>query len=320
MPTSPFALPVATGLLLAAAFPIARTASAQSAISAGLLGAWGADSSCTADVAIFRADGTVVAPGVAPGTPPTTYSVAGDTISFTQGQKTGQFALAVGDQAIAWSNGGSVVLKERCADQTAFASQLGQGAAPASLFDQLRALAAEPLTFNGVTIKVMGVEGHTVLAPSTKNPLYSEIISHPNPDSVGAGAELLYRIFPTPRAAEGYVSLATNMRSSFVYEHRGAGFFSTASAVDEGPTGTTGKPVTIDCLRFHPKRANSVTISCFAQMPGSRLVAGGRQRFPLPPGSKANDMGSKDSVTETLDLASLAISKLRDFLASDAAQ
>jgi hypothetical protein len=60
-----------------------------------------------------------------------------------------------------------------------------------------------------------------------------------------------------------------------------------------------------------------VTIDCFAQMPGTRLVAGGQQSFPLPKGSSGKDMGSKDDLSETLDLTSLAIDKLRGFLASD---
>jgi hypothetical protein len=51
-------------------------------------------------------------------------------------------------------------------------------------------------------------------------------------------------------------------------------------------------------------------------MPDSRLVAGGAQSFPLGPGSKANDMGSKDDLSEALDLTSLAIDKLRGLLAS----
>jgi hypothetical protein len=101
------------------------------------------------------------------------------------------------------------------------------------------------------------------------------------------------------------------MRTSFIYEHRGAGFFSTATAADEGNAGTAAKPVTIGCLRFHPKGTERVDISCFAQMPGSRLVAGGRQSFPLPADAKPNDMGSKDDLSETLDLASLAIDQLR---------
>jgi hypothetical protein len=280
-----------------------------------LLGAWGADGSCTADVVIFRADGSVVDPAAAPETPPTTYSVSGDTITFTQGQKTGQFALAVADQAVAWSNGAAIVLKERCADQAAFASRLGPKPAPVSLYDRIRALAAAPLTFNGIAIKVVGVEGHTALAPTTHAALYSEIIAHPDPNTVGDGAALLYRIFPTPEAAAAHVSLAVDMRSSFVYERKGAGFFSTASAVDEGATGSAAKPVTVDCLRFHPKGQDRVTISCFAHMQDSRLVAGGMQSFPLPHGSKVNDMGSKDDLSEALDLTSLAIAKLRGFLA-----
>jgi len=161
------------------------------------------------------------------------------------------------------------------------------------------------------------VEGQTALAPAANGPVYSEVIAHPDPDVVGAGAALLYRIFPTAAAAAAHVSLATDQPTSFLHEHRGAGFFSTEAAADEG---NAAKPVTIDCLRFHPRGVEQVDISCFAQMPGSRLVAGGRQSFPLPAGTKPNDMGSKDDLSETLDLTSLAIDTLRGFLAGDAAQ
>jgi hypothetical protein len=311
-----FALPLVTAAVMAALLGPPCPAAAQTAIPSELLGAWGSDASCTADVVIFRADGSVVDTGAAPETPPTTYSVNGDTITFKQGQKTGQFALAVADQAVAWSNGASIVLKERCADQAAFASRLGPKPTPVSLYDKIRALAAEPLVFNGITIKVVGVEGHTALATATHGALYSEVVAHPDPNTVGDDATLLYRIFPTPEAAADHVSLAAAMRSSFMYEHRGAGFFSTASATDEGATGSSAKPVAVDCLRFHPKGQDRVTISCFAHMPDSRLVAGGEQSFPLPRGSKANDMGSKDDLSEALDLTSLAIDKLRGFLAA----
>jgi hypothetical protein len=310
----------AAALLVTAALGTPNAARAQTAVASPLLGAWGSDSSCTADVVVFRADGTVVDTGAIAGTPRTTYSTGdgavGDTITFTQGNKTGAFALAVADQAVAWSNGASIVLKERCADQSQFASDLGPVPAPLSLYDQIRALAAEPLRFNGITIKVVGVDGHTALTPAANGPVYSEVIAHPDPGAVGAGAELLYRIFPTEAAAAAHVSLATNVRTSFIYEHRGAGFFSTAAAADEGNTGSTAKPVTIDCLRFHPKVKDRVEISCFGQIPGSRLVAGGRQSFPLPRGAKANDMGSKDDLNETLDLTSLAIDTLRGFTPS----
>ena len=312
------AFPIAATLLVAAAFAVPQATRAQTAIASPLLGAWGSDGSCTADVVVFRADGTVIDTGAVAGTPRTTYSASGDTITFTQADKTGRFALAVADQAVAWSNGTSIVLKERCADQGQFASDLGPSPATLSLYDQVRALAAEPLHFNSVAIKVAGVEGHTALAPGANGPVYSEVIAHPDPAAVGADAALLYRIFPTEAAAAAHVSLAADMRTSFIYEHRGAGFFSTASAADEGNTGSTAKPVTIDCLRFHPKGAERVEISCFAQLPGSRLVAGGRQSFPLPAGSKANDMGSKDDLSETLDLTSLAIDTLRGVLVGNA--
>jgi hypothetical protein len=314
-------VPVAAALLAAAAFSGPAPARAQTAIASPLLGAWGSDSSCTADVVVFRADGTVVDTGAVAGTPRTTYSIAGDTITFTQsdktgGDKTGQFALAIADQAIAWSNGASIVLKERCADQGQFAGDLGPSPAPQSLFDQIRALAAQPLHFNGVAIKVVAVDSHTALAPAANGPLYSEVIAHPDPGVVGADAALLYRIFPTEAAAAAHVSLAADARTSFIYEHHGAGFFSTAAAADEGNAGGAAQPVTIDCLRFHPKGAGHVEISCFAQMPGSRLVAGGRQSFPLPAAAKANDLGSKDDLSETLDLTSLAIDTLRGFAAA----
>jgi hypothetical protein len=313
------AFPVAAAFLLAAGLSGPKAARAQAAAASPLLGAWGSDSSCTADVVIFRADGTVIDTGAVAGTPRTTYTTGGDTISFTQGDKTGAFALAVADQAVAWSNGTSIVLKERCADQSQFAADIGPAPAPPSLYDQIRALAAEPLHFNGIAIKVVGVDDHTALAPAAKTPVYSEVVAHPDPATVGGGAELLYRIFPTEAAAADYVSLAVNMRMSFLYERRGAGFFTTATASDEGNAGSAAKPVTIDCLRFHPKGTNRVEISCFAQMPGSRLVAGGRQSFPLKAGAKANDMGSKDDLSETLDLTGLAIDTLRGFPAAPTA-
>jgi hypothetical protein len=309
------AFPIAAALLAAAALAVPQAARAQTAFASPLLGAWGSDSSCTADVVVFRADGTVIDTGAVAGTPRTTYSASGDSITFTQGDKTGQFALAVADQAVSWSNGTSIVLKERCADQSQFASDLGPAPAPLSLYDQVRALAAEPLHFNGVAIKVASLEGHTALAPGANGPVYSEVIAHPAPAAVGANAALLYRIFPTEAAAAAHVSLAADMRTSFIYEHRGAGFFSTAAAADEGNAGSTAKPVTIDCLRFHPKGTERVEISCFAQLPGSRLVAGGRQSFSLPAGAHPNDMGSKDDLSETLDLTSLAIDTLRGYVA-----
>ena len=317
------AFPVAAALVSAATCSVPRVAYAQTPVLSPLLGAWGSDSSCTADVVVFRADGTVIDTGAVAGTPRTTYGTAtsssgGEAITFTQGGKTGQFALAVSDQAVAWSNGASIVLKERCADQAQFASDLGPAPAPVSLFDQIRALAAEPLHFNGIVIRVTGVEGRTALTPAATGPAYSEVIATPNPAAVGSGAALLYRIFPTEAAAAAHVTLAADARTSFIYEHRGAGFFSTASAADEGNT-PTAKPVTIDCLRFHPKGKDRVEIACFAQMPGSRLVAGARQSFPLPAGTKANDMGSKDDLSETLDLTSLAIDTLRGFLAANPA-
>ena len=320
----PLANAAAAAALAALAFAAPRPAAAQSAAPAPVLGAWGSDSSCTADVVIFRPDGSVVDTGAVPDTPHTTYSVNGNTITFTQrdksGTKTGHFALAVANQAIAWSDGSSIVLKERCADQAEFAQAAGPAKAtplsPAALYDRIRALAAEPLRFGGVTIKVVGVDGHAAPGPSAGGPSYSEVIAHPDPATVGTGAELLYRIFPTAAAAAAHVSLAADMRTSFVYEHRGVGFFSTASAADEGTGDPTSKPVTINCLRFHPKGQDAVDISCFAQMPGSRLVGGGRQRFPLPKAAKSNDMGSKDELREALDLTSLAIDTLRAFLAT----
>jgi hypothetical protein len=304
------AFPATTALLAATVLAPPVPARAQAAIPSPLVGAWGADSSCTADVVVFRADGTVIDTGAVAGTPRTTYATSGDTITLTQGDKTGAFALAVGDAAVAWSNGTSIVLKERCADQSQFASALGPAPAPASLYDQVRALAAEPLQFNGIAIKVLSVEGRTALAHAGGGALYSELIAHPDPGTVGGTAVLLYRIFPTATAAAAHVSLSANIRTSFVYEHRGAGFFSTASAKDEGNT-KTAQPVTIDCLRFHPKGTDTVEISCFAQMPASRLVAGGRQSFPLPAGARPNDMGTTDNLSETLDLTGLAIDTLR---------
>jgi hypothetical protein len=319
MQTSRLAFPSVTAFLAAVALAAPLPARAQTAAASTLLGAWGSDSSCTADVVVFRADGTVIDTGAVAGTPLTTYSVSGDTITFTQGANAGRFALAVADQAVSWSNGTSIVLKERCADQAQFASDFGPAPAPLSLYDQIRALAAEPLHFNGITINVVSVEGHTALASAASGPLYSEVIAHPDPATVGPRATLLYRIFPTEAAAAGYVSLAVDARNSFVYERRGAGFFSTASAADEGNAGNAAsapKSVPIDCLRFHPKGTDQVEISCFAHMPGSRLVAGARQNFPLPAGAKPTEMGSKDDLSEALDLTSLAIDTLRGFLAN----
>ncbi len=127
------ALPAATALLAATALSAPQPVRAQSAVASPLLGAWGSDSSCTADVVVFRADGTVLDTGAVPGTPRTTYSTSGDTITLSQGSKTGRFALAVSDQAVAWSNGTAIVLKERCADQSQFASDLGPAPAAPSL-------------------------------------------------------------------------------------------------------------------------------------------------------------------------------------------
>lgn len=321
-----FRLP-ATGLLLAVA-SLGTPAKAQTpapgpataAVPPGLIGAWGSDSSCSGDVAVFRPDGTVVNPQAAAGTPPVTYSVNGDSITLTQGSQSGTFAFALSDQAVAWSNGSAISLKERCADQAAFAAgghpppatpptaapaQADPTAAP-SLTDQIQALAGQPLSYQGGTLRIRSVQSETA-----RKPTFTGYAAQPDPSVIGGDARLFYRIFPSPVAAADYVRLRPGQTGGFVNERHGEGFFSTAGATDEGPADRKASPVRIACLRFHPKRTLTVTITCFAQMPGSALVAGARRSFALPPGAKATDMGPKDDLTQTLALAGLAISQLR---------
>lgn len=327
-------LAASLGTALAAA-PAAPTAPAVPP-PPGLLGAWGDDSSCSADVAIFRADGTVSLPEAGPDMPVTTYSVNGPSITFTQGAHTGTFAFALNDVAVAWSNGTNLVLKARCADQSASTAKAGQrpslpaspqsaaraaaGAAEAqaSLFDRIKTLAAAPLVYNGIRIKVLSVRAVPASAQPASGPIYSVVTAVPDPAAVGKGAALFYRIFPTVAAAGAYVSLARESDVNFIHEARVPGAFATASAVDQGPAGSKAAPVTIDCLRLHPTGQDAVQISCFAHLPGSPLVAGGAQSFPLAKGATAKDVGSQADVAETLDLTGLAIDQLRAFLGGKA--
>ncbi len=331
------ALSAAALLSFVAPFGTARAAAPAASPSAppGLLGAWGDDSSCSADVAIFRADGTVSLPEVGPDVPETTYSVNGPSITFTQGTHTGTFAFALNDVAVAWSNGSNLVLKARCADQSAFASGAGRtprlpatpaGAAQAaasaaeaqaSLFDQIKVLAAAPLLYNGVRIKVRSVSAVPASAQPASGPIYSAVTATPDPAAVGTGGALFYRIFPTEAAAAAYVSLARESDVNFIHDERAAGSFATASAVDHGPAGSKAAPVTIHCLRLHPGGQDAVRISCFAHLPGSPLVAGGAQSFPLAKGAAAKDVGSQADLAETLDLTGLAIDQLRAFLSGN---
>lgn len=319
------ALFLGTGLPLAALAQAAQDPGPQASPPQGLLGAWGDDSSCLADVAVFRGDGTVVPAGATPDSPVTTYAVNGNSITFTQGQKTAAFAFGLTGQAVAWSNGSTMVLKERCADQTPFAAETKTGAttpaaAPAAatataalpLFDQVKALAAQPVVYNGVAIKILSVDAQRAAANTKNAPSYDSIIAHPDPQAVGADATLLYRIFPSEKAAADHVSLSHDQQASFVYAGRsGPGYFATDAAKDEGPAGDQAAPVTIDCLRFHPKGHQSVTISCFAHMPGTPLVAGGEQSFPLDQKADKRDVGPKEDLTEVLDLTGIAIGRLR---------
>lgn len=295
-------------------------ASAPAVVPRGLVGAWGADSSCTGDVAIFRADGTVLNPAAPANTPPLSFTVTGDSITLTEGQQSGTFAFALSDQAVAWSNGSSMVLKERCADQTPFAAGLSAaGTVPGHavtipagpLPDQLRALAGQPVPYQGNTVQIQAVSSTT-----PKTALYTDISALPDSHSIPGDARLFYRIFPTPAAAAAYVSLAADNRASFLREKRGAGFFSTASAVDEGPQSSKTAPVSISCLRFHSRRVGDVAVSCFAQMPNTRLVAGAERHFASAAGAKAKDMGPTDNLTQTLALTGVAIGQLRGFLAT----
>ncbi|MCB8878982.1 hypothetical protein ACELLULO517_01960 [Acidisoma cellulosilytica] len=311
---SPFAALAQTNTATTPAAPPA-------AVPPGLIGAWGSDSSCTGDVAIFRADGTVINPGAPDGATALSFTVSGDGITLSDGKQSGTFAFALSDQAVAWSNGASMVLKERCADQAPFAAALNTAAnAPGNaatipagpLPDQISALAGQPLTVQGNPVQIQSVQSH---AP--KKAIYTNITALPDPQAIPGDARLYYRIFPTAAAAASYVSLAADDQASFLREPHGAGFFSTASATDEGPQGSKPTPVTIDCLRFHPKRLQKVVISCFAAMPGSKLVAGAEQSFALPPGKTIDpkDMGQQDNLTQVLSLTGLSIGKLRGFLA-----
>lgn len=325
------ALLLGTGLPLAALAQTTPSTPPPAGTAAALTGAWGDDSSCLADVAVFRADGTVVSAGAPADAPVTTYAVNGNTITFTQGQKTAEFAFGQTGQAVAWSNGSAMVLKERCADQSPFAAETKTGAAtpaaapatatataPVPLFDQVKALAAQPVVYNGVTIKILSVEAQPASAKGNTAPAYGEIVAHPDPQAVGTDATLLYRIFPSEKAAEDHVSLSHDQQASFVYAGRsGPGYFATDAAKDEGPADAQATPVTINCLRFHPKGRQSVTISCFAHMPGTPLVAGGEQSFPLDKKADKRDMGPKEDLTEVLDLTGIAISRLRSLATAE---
>lgn len=332
---SPSLLPplAAAGLVLSG-LVLAPAAQADDAVPppAGLLGAWGDDSGCTADVAVFRADGTVVLGGAGTDSPVTHYAVNGTSITFTQGSQTGAFAFGFNGQSVAWSNGSTMVLKARCADQSPFAAEMKTAsAAPAVatppapppaplLFDQVKAMAAAPALFNGVPIQILSVTAQPAGTPTKDKPAYGEIIAHPDPQMVGADATLIYRVFPDEAAAEDYVSLAPDKRrGSFAYVGHGPGFFATNAAQDEGPKGgQAATPVTIACLRFHPLGKKSVTISCFAHMPGTPLVVGGEQTYPLPKEAKARDMGPAQDLSEALDLTGIAIAQARTLLAAPA--
>ncbi|HZZ58110.1 MAG TPA: hypothetical protein VFE31_09790, partial [Opitutaceae bacterium] len=212
--------------------PSASTAPTPAPVSAppppGLIGAWGGDSSCTADVAVFRADGTVLNPAAPPGTPPLSYSINGDSITLSQGTQSGTFAFALSDQAVAWSNGSAIVLKERCADQSPFAADLKAAAAsptppapvPAgALPDQLRMLAGQPVPFQGGSVQIQ-----SVVSDAPKKAIYVGVIARPDPQAIGGDARLFYRIFPTPAAAADYVSLDVEKATSFLREPHGSGF------------------------------------------------------------------------------------------------
>lgn len=313
---------------------LAQPAWADTPGPTGLVGAWGDDSSCTADVAVFRADGSVVPAGAAPDAPPTSYTVNGNTITFTQGSKSGEFAFGLTGQAVAWSNGSIMVLKERCADQTPYAATLNSAtttAQPAAttppaldpkapLLERVKALAAFPATFNGVAIKMLSVTSTPAAAPGHKGPSYAEVVAEPDPAAVGAGARLIYRVFPDEAAAEAHVSLSAGEQGSFLHAGSGPGYFATEAARDEGPAGGEAAPITIACLRFHPRGQQSVTITCFAHMPGTPLVVGGAQSFPLPKDADKRAMGPKEDLSETLDLTGIAIAQARQLLAAAAAQ
>jgi len=328
MPRLRHSLPAAS--LLLAGLALSHPARADAPGPQGLVGAWGDDSSCSADVAVFRADGTVVPAGAAPDAPITTYAVSGNTITFTQGQKTAAFAFGMTGQAVAWSNGSTMVMKERCADQTSFAAEMKTtaGAAPAAaaavatapvpLFDQVKALAARPVIYNGVAIKILSVEARPEAGTEKAAPTHGAITAIPDPEAAGPDAKLLYHVFPTEAAAADYVSLSQDHHGSFVSAGHGPGFFSTVSAKDDGPAGGQAAPLTIDCLRVHPRGKQSVTISCFAHMPGTPLVAGGEQSFPLPQKADRRDMGPKEDLTEVLDLTGIAIGQLRSLPATAA--
>ncbi|MCB8874026.1 hypothetical protein [Acidisoma silvae] len=306
-----------------ATVPTSVPTSVPAAAPPGLIGAWGSDSSCTSDVAIFRADGLVINPAAPSGTPPLAYAVSGGGITLSDGKQSGTFAFALSDQAVAWSNGASMVLKERCADQAPFASAMTAApglpaAAPAAipagpLPDQLRALAGRPLPYQGSLVQIQ-----SVLSQTPQRAIYTDVTALPDSQAIPGAAKLFYRVFPTAAAAASYVSLANDDQASFVREPRGAGFFSTASAVDEGPGDSKSAPITISCLRFHPKRLQAIVVSCFAQMPGSRLVAGAQRNFALPrvQTAGAKDMGPQDDLTQTLALTGSVIGQLRGFLAA----
>lgn len=314
------AAPAASPTPSAPAAPAATVTPA--AVPPGLIGAWGGDSSCGSDVAVFRADGTVLNADAPSGTPPLAFTVSGDSITMSDGKQSGTFAFALSDQAVAWSNGVSMVLKERCADQTPFAAALntaanatpGADAIPAGpLPDQLSALAGQPLPYQGSTVQI-----HAVQSLTPHKAIYTDITALPDPQAISGDARLYYRIFPTSQAASAYVSLASNEPTSFLREPHGAGFFSTDSAVDQGPQDGKAAPVTINCLRFHPRHYEKIVVSCFAALPGSKIVAGAERSFLLPEGKALNpkDMGQAADLTDTLALTGAAIAKLRLFLAA----
>jgi hypothetical protein len=281
----------------------------------GLIGAWGPDRDCAQEVAVFRTDGTVIDTGAPAGQQSATYAVTGDTLALTQNGSTARFAFAMSGGAIAWSNGVDMVLKQRCDDQMAFAAQLGHPGPVVPLYDQILALAGQTLRYGATPVTVVSVDGH----PRGRSGAYDEVVAHADPKLVGRNSLLLYRIFPTVKAATDHVSLDVQAPGDFLASKRGLGTMSVVAAKDLGPGGSapTADQGMINCVRFHPKGQGTVIITCLEHRPNTRLVAGGEQSFTLPAGATPEDLGTQDELTETLDLTSLAIDQVRGFLAAN---
>jgi len=307
-------LPLITAALLLGAVP--HLAAAQSSDPpSGLVGAWGEDRDCRQDVAIFRTDGTVIDTGAVSGQQSAAFAVTGDTLTLTQNGGTAHFAFAMNGRSVAWSNGVDMVLKQRCDDQTAFAAQLGHPGPVAPLYSQILGLAAQTLSYGATPVTVMSVDGH----PRGRTGPYDEVVAHPDPKLVGQNSLLFYRIFPTVQAAADHVSLDVQAPGNFLAVKRGLGTMSVVAAKDLGPGGEApaAQQGAINCVRFHPKGQETVVITCLEHVPGTRMVAGGEQRFTLPATAKPEDLGPKADLTEALDLTSLAIDHLRGFLAAN---